>query len=165
VPLEILERQSVTEGSARQVTWPDFHARVLSARPDLIAVELCPRGDGSRHAPDEFAAWQQGRTGLPVVDAGMRQLAAEGWLHNRARLIVATSSLVTGCASARYPPRMVVLAFPPTRSMAPCRSPCGACRGVAEDGGQGECAAWLVGSPPQPAVDGGIRLVLPGVLV
>ena len=44
-------------------------------------------GGGTR--PNEFAAWQQGRTGLPVVDAGMRQLAAEGWLHNRARLIVA----------------------------------------------------------------------------
>jgi hypothetical protein len=41
----------------------------------------------------------------------------------------------------------------------------GACRAVAEDGGQTECAARLVGSSPQPAVDGGIGLVLPGVLV
>ena len=40
----------------------------------------------------------------------------------------------------------------------------GACRAVAEDGGQGECAARLVGGPPQPAVDGGIRLVLPGIV-
>ena len=88
-PVEILARQCVTEGFARQVAWRDFHAQVLSARPDLTAVELRPRGDRWRHAPDEFAAWQQGRTGLPVVDAGMRQLAAEGWLHNRARLIVA----------------------------------------------------------------------------
>jgi deoxyribodipyrimidine photo-lyase len=41
-------------------------------------------------AERHFAAWQQGRTGYPIVDAGMRQLAAEGWMHNRVRMIVAS---------------------------------------------------------------------------
>ena len=39
---------------------------------------------------ERFVAWQQGRTGFPVVDAGMRQLLAEGWVHNRVRMIVAS---------------------------------------------------------------------------
>ncbi len=37
-----------------------------------------------------FEAWQQGRTGFPIVDAGMRQLLAQGWMHNRLRMIVAS---------------------------------------------------------------------------
>jgi deoxyribodipyrimidine photo-lyase len=46
---------------------------------------LCWRED-----PVAFAAWQQGRTGYPLVDAGMRQLAREGWMHNRVRLVTAS---------------------------------------------------------------------------
>ena len=44
------------------------------------------------HDPDDgrFEAWQEGRTGFPIVDAGMRQLLAEGWMHNRVRMIVAS---------------------------------------------------------------------------
>lgn len=42
-----------------------------------------------RHAPQELAAWQEGRTGLPIIDAAMRQLLATGWMHNRLRMIVA----------------------------------------------------------------------------
>ena len=41
-------------------------------------------------ASDRLTAWQQGRTGYPIVDAGMRQLLAEGWMHNRVRMIVAS---------------------------------------------------------------------------
>jgi deoxyribodipyrimidine photo-lyase len=43
-----------------------------------------------RDAPDAFAAWAEGRIGVPIVDAGMRQLRAEGWMHNRARLVAAS---------------------------------------------------------------------------
>ena len=39
-------------------------------------------------AAERLAAWQQGRTGYPLVDAGMRQLQAEGWMHNRVRMVV-----------------------------------------------------------------------------
>jgi deoxyribodipyrimidine photo-lyase len=40
--------------------------------------------------PEGLAAWQQGRTGYPLVDAGMRQLTGQGWVHNRARMVVAS---------------------------------------------------------------------------
>jgi deoxyribodipyrimidine photo-lyase len=46
--------------------------------------------DTDAAARERFAAWQAGRTGFPIVDAGMRQLAATGWMHNRVRMIVAS---------------------------------------------------------------------------
>ena len=49
-----------------------------------------PRGDRWRSDPDALDAWKAGRTGVPIVDAGMRQLRAEGFMHNRARLITAS---------------------------------------------------------------------------
>ena len=41
-----------------------------------------------RHAPSQLRAWQQGQTGIPIVDAGMRELWETGWMHNRVRLVV-----------------------------------------------------------------------------
>ena len=49
-----------------------------------------PWRDSDGEAADDFAAWQQGRTGYPIVDAGMRQLWATGWMHNRVRMIAAS---------------------------------------------------------------------------
>ncbi len=72
----------------RQVAWRDFHHQVLAARPDSTRRDFRTRGDRWRRPGSEFEAWQQGRTGLPLVDAGMRQLLREGWMHNRARLVV-----------------------------------------------------------------------------
>ena len=46
--------------------------------------------DADDRAADRLKAWQQGRTGYPLVDAGMRQLLAEGWMHNRVRMVVAS---------------------------------------------------------------------------
>lgn len=80
------------EGFVRQVAFRDFHAQVMHARPAITRADYRPRGDHwrtGRAADAEFAAWQAGRTGFPLVDAGMRQLAAQGWMHNRARLITA----------------------------------------------------------------------------
>lgn len=74
------------EAVARQLCWRDFHHQVLAARPDLPRVDYRrPR----RWGRDErlLGLWSGGRTGYPIVDAGMRQLAAEGFMHNRARLI------------------------------------------------------------------------------
>jgi deoxyribodipyrimidine photo-lyase len=88
-PVDLASRADAPEPFLRQVAWRDFHAQVLAARPSSTSADYRPRGDRWRHAPGEFEAWRRGRTGLPVVDAGMRQLAAEGWMHNRARLIVA----------------------------------------------------------------------------
>lgn len=72
----------------RQVCWRDFHHQVLAARPTAVTADYRSRGDRWRRDDGAFTAWQEGRTGYPVVDAGMRQLAREGWMHNRARLIV-----------------------------------------------------------------------------
>jgi deoxyribodipyrimidine photo-lyase len=73
----------------RQLAWRDFFVQVLWHAPATRGLPLRPpRGAVPwRRDPDALAAWQQGRTGYPVVDAAMRQLAATGWIANRARLV------------------------------------------------------------------------------
>lgn len=78
------------EAFARQLCWRDFHHQVLAARPDLPRRDYRPRSDRWRRSARLAEAWREGRTGYPVVDAGMRQLAREGFMHNRARMIVAS---------------------------------------------------------------------------
>ncbi|CAM5348396.1 deoxyribodipyrimidine photo-lyase [Streptomyces avidinii] len=81
------------EAFVRQLCWRDFHHQVLAARPGAAAGDYRPRGDRWRRGPDaeeEIRAWKEGRTGYPVVDAAMRQLAHEGWMHNRGRLLAAS---------------------------------------------------------------------------
>jgi deoxyribodipyrimidine photo-lyase len=75
---------------ARQVAWRDFHLQVLAARPASAWHDHRGRGDQWRHSPDELDAWRAGRTGVPIVDAAMRQLLDEGWMHNRGRLLAAS---------------------------------------------------------------------------
>lgn len=77
----------------RQLAWRDFFAQLLAARPQAARADYRPRQQPWRDDPEALDAWRTGRTGYPVVDAGMRQLAAEGWMHNRARLI--TGSFLT----------------------------------------------------------------------
>ncbi|SEL18683.1 cryptochrome/photolyase family protein [Streptacidiphilus jiangxiensis] len=74
----------------RQLAWRDFHHQVLAARPDAAHADYRSRHDRWRDDPAELEAWRQGRTGYPLVDAGMRQLSAEGWMHNRARMVTAS---------------------------------------------------------------------------
>ncbi|MEV7521864.1 deoxyribodipyrimidine photo-lyase [Streptomyces sp. NPDC091371] len=81
------------EAFVRQVCWRDFHHQVLNARPRSATRDYRPRHDRWRHgqrAEADLRAWKEGRTGYPVVDAAMRQLAHEGWMHNRARLVAAS---------------------------------------------------------------------------
>jgi deoxyribodipyrimidine photo-lyase len=92
-PLELVRRAREHPGPAadafvRQVAWRDFHHQVLASRPDATRRDYRSRGDRWHRSSEELEAWKAGRTGYPVVDAGMRQLAREGWMHNRARLIV-----------------------------------------------------------------------------
>jgi deoxyribodipyrimidine photo-lyase len=75
---------------ARQLCWRDFHHQVLAARPDLPYADYRPRGEHWSESKRLAEAWREGRTGYPIVDAGMRQLAREGFMHNRARLLVAS---------------------------------------------------------------------------
>jgi deoxyribodipyrimidine photo-lyase len=93
-PGEILaradRRRAGVDAFVRQLAWRDFHAQMLAARPLLSAADYRPRGDRWVRDPDALQAWQEGRTGVPLVDAGMRQLRREGWMHNRARLVTAS---------------------------------------------------------------------------
>jgi deoxyribodipyrimidine photo-lyase len=81
---------SGSEPFIRQLAWRDFFHQVLAARPTTSWQDYRDRGDRWRHDDSAFAAWQHGNTGYPVVDAAMRQLAAEGFIHNRARMITAS---------------------------------------------------------------------------
>ncbi|MFE5603371.1 cryptochrome/photolyase family protein [Streptomyces coelicoflavus] len=81
------------EAFVRQVCWRDFHHQVLAARPEASRKDYRTRHDRWRQeddAAEDIAAWRDGRTGYPIVDAAMRQLRHEGWMHNRARLLVAS---------------------------------------------------------------------------
>jgi deoxyribodipyrimidine photo-lyase len=78
------------EAFIRQLAWRDFHNQVLAARPEAARADYRTRHDRWRRDEKAAQAWRDGRTGYPIVDAGMRQLAAEGWMHNRARLITAS---------------------------------------------------------------------------
>jgi deoxyribodipyrimidine photo-lyase len=74
----------------RQLAWRDFHHHVLAHHPGNARHELQPRYRGTlrwSRSQARFEAWCDGRTGFPLVDAGMRQLRREGWMHNRARLV------------------------------------------------------------------------------
>ena len=74
----------------RQLGWRDFYYQVTSAFPEIATRAYRSAGEpGWRYDADALQHWQEGRTGVPVVDAGMRQMRAEGWMHNRARLITA----------------------------------------------------------------------------
>ena len=92
-PLEVASRLRDRDGSApfvRQLCWRDFFHQVLDVDPTRAWRDVRPRGDQWDHDDESFSAWAEGRTGYPVVDAGMRQLSAEGFMHNRARMIVAS---------------------------------------------------------------------------
>jgi deoxyribodipyrimidine photo-lyase len=78
------------EAFARQLCWRDFFHQVIAARPDVSRADYRPRGDRWRRDPRGLAAWKAGRTGYPIVDAAMRQLHREGFIPNRARLVVAS---------------------------------------------------------------------------
>jgi deoxyribodipyrimidine photo-lyase len=85
-----------SEGVFRtELCWREFYADVLHHRPDTLHQAFSERMrampvDGGADADRRFRAWADGRTGYPIVDAGMRQLATEGWVHNRVRMIVAS---------------------------------------------------------------------------
>jgi deoxyribodipyrimidine photo-lyase len=93
-PREIEQR--LPQGAAadafrRQLCWRDFYHHVLRHFPDNAHCEFQERYRGEISWNDDerlFGAWCDGQTGYPLVDAGMRQLRREGFMHNRARLVV-----------------------------------------------------------------------------
>lgn len=80
------------ESYLRQLAWREFSYHLLCAFPETPWEPFNPqfRNFPWRRNAKRLAAWQKGRTGYPMVDAGMRQLWATGWMHNRARLVVAS---------------------------------------------------------------------------
>jgi deoxyribodipyrimidine photo-lyase len=74
----------------RQLCWRDFYLQILAARPDAAWSDYVPRSGRPRRDRVAFEAWCSGHTGIPIVDAAMRQLADEGFLTNRARMIAAS---------------------------------------------------------------------------
>jgi deoxyribodipyrimidine photo-lyase len=84
------EQDPGPEAFVRQLVWRDFHHQVLAARPECSVEDYRPRGHEWVRDRREADAWRAGLTGFPIIDAGMRQLAYEGWMHNRARLLTAS---------------------------------------------------------------------------
>ncbi len=89
------KRGKNVESYRSELAWREFYADVLfhhprSAReylrPDMARMTYAT----GKTADEHFRAWSEGRTGYPFVDAGMRQLRAEGWVHNRVRMVVAS---------------------------------------------------------------------------
>ena len=91
-PLEVaigaLDRPGGEE-FCRQLAWRDFFYQVTAAFPDIARKNYRP-GPAWHEDRRALEAWREGQTGIPIVDAGMRQLAAEGFMHNRARMITAS---------------------------------------------------------------------------
>ncbi|MFD5074742.1 cryptochrome/photolyase family protein [Streptomyces sp. NPDC058371] len=84
---------SGAEAFVRQLAWRDFHHQVLAARPAAAGADYRTQHDRWRSeasARQDVEAWKAGRTGFPIVDAAMRQLRHEGWMHNRGRLLTAS---------------------------------------------------------------------------
>ncbi|MFT5531343.1 MAG: deoxyribodipyrimidine photo-lyase [Candidatus Poriferisodalaceae bacterium] len=77
-------------GFVRQLAWRDWWAHTLHVRPELTTEPVNPkyRNLQWRNDDDDIKAWKTGTTGYPIVDAGMRELASTGWMHNRVRMIV-----------------------------------------------------------------------------
>jgi deoxyribodipyrimidine photo-lyase len=92
-PLEVAGRLEDVAGAApflRQLAWRDFFHQLLAARPETAHEDMRPRRHRWSGDDEALEAWKNGETGYPVVDAGMRQLLREGYMHNRARLITAS---------------------------------------------------------------------------
>jgi deoxyribodipyrimidine photo-lyase len=75
-----------------ELLWREFYQHLLAAWPESARMSMQPefRDVAWPGSNDALARWQEGRTGFPVVDAAMRQLVSEGWMSNRARMIVAS---------------------------------------------------------------------------
>ncbi len=89
------ELQEAVDKFLSELAWRDFSYHQLYHRADIAAVPMSPKYSTMswRDAPEQLAAWQQGHTGLPIIDAGMRELWATGSMHNRVRML--TASLLT----------------------------------------------------------------------
>lgn len=97
-PRTILSRLGSQPGHEvfrKEIAWREFYADVLFNNPHTLSDYFEPRFEAMRYdSPEQHTqklkAWKEGKTGYPIVDAAMRQLVQSGWMHNRARMIVAS---------------------------------------------------------------------------
>lgn len=97
-PRQLLDRLGPSPGEdtfRSELAWREFYAEVLFQRPETARKAFIEKMgpmevDDGPDADARFEAWCRGETGFPIVDAGMRQLVTEGWMHNRVRMIVAS---------------------------------------------------------------------------
>jgi deoxyribodipyrimidine photo-lyase len=97
-PLELELKLGLRPGKGPRVfrselAWREFYAAVLENFPGVVEEEFQERYRGTldwQSDDDLLEAWKQGLTGYPLVDAGMRELLADGWMHNRVRMVVAS---------------------------------------------------------------------------
>ena len=97
-PRTLLAELGNSEGEEvfrKEIAWREFYADVLFHNPHTLHDYLEPRFanmrfDDPEEHPQKLQAWKSGMTGYPIVDAAMRQLVQTGWMHNRARMIVAS---------------------------------------------------------------------------
>jgi deoxyribodipyrimidine photo-lyase len=82
----------INETYLNELIWRDFYAQILAHFPHVVDGPFRPEYSqiAWRDAPTEFALWCQGKTGYPLVDAGMRELNHTGFMHNRVRMVVAS---------------------------------------------------------------------------
>jgi deoxyribodipyrimidine photo-lyase len=81
------------DGYLRQIVWREFNWNILFHWPELATKNFRPEFDAfpwAKPSPAKLAAWQRGETGIPLVDAGMRELWRTGYMHNRVRLVTAS---------------------------------------------------------------------------
>jgi deoxyribodipyrimidine photo-lyase len=85
------ERESITTWIS-ELAWRDFYVQVMYHAPHVLTRDFKPQYAhlAWEYDPEKLAAWQEGRTGYPIIDAPMRQLNTIGWMPNRARMIVAS---------------------------------------------------------------------------
>ena len=97
-PLELESKLGRRKGEGprrfrTELAWRDFYAAVIANFPEVATLEFQQRYRGTldwQQDEELLEAWKQGQTGYPLVDAGMRQLEAEGWMQNRVRMVVAS---------------------------------------------------------------------------
>jgi deoxyribodipyrimidine photo-lyase len=89
---EVIVAASANEKYLNEIIWRDFYQQILWHFPHVIGNSFKAQYDkiAWRNNEKEFEAWCNGNTGYPIVDAGMRQLNATGWMHNRVRMMVAS---------------------------------------------------------------------------
>ena len=94
---EVAEAFKRNKGLLRQLVWRDFYAQILATNPEVLGSAMKEQYNDLKWSGTtaHFNKWCEGKTGFPIVDAGMRQLNETGYMHNRARLITASFLIKT----------------------------------------------------------------------